>query len=107
MSEKVFTDSNFATEVLQSKTPVLVDFWAEWCGPCRMLAPVVARIADANTGKIIVGKMNVDENQETPQKYGIQGIPTLIIFKGGSVAQQIVGFQSQENIQKILDEALN
>ena len=105
--EKVFTDDNFQNDVLGSKQPVLVDFWAEWCGPCRMLAPVVARLAQANEGKIIVGKMNVDENQQTPQKYGIQGIPSLLIFKNGEVANQIVGFQSQENIQKVIDEVTN
>ncbi len=104
--EKVVTDSSFKSEVLDSKTPVLVDFWAEWCGPCRMLAPVVARIAEANDGKIIVGKMNVDDNQETPQRYGIQGIPTLLFFKGGELVQQVVGFQSQENIQRIIDDII-
>ena len=104
--EKVFTDGNFQTEVLSSKTPVLVDFWAEWCGPCRMLAPVVEKIAHANAGKLVVGKMNVDENPETPQKYGIQGIPTLILFKGGEAVQQVVGFQSQGNIQKVIDEVI-
>ena len=104
--EKLLTDSNFKKEVLQSKTPVLVDFWAEWCGPCKMLAPVVGRIAEANAGKLIVGKLNVDENQETPQQYGIQGIPTLILFKDGSAVQQAVGFQSQENLQKLIDEVL-
>ena len=104
--EKLITDANFEMEVLQSPTPVLVDFWAEWCGPCRMLAPVVGRIADANAGKLVVGKMNVDENQETPQKYGIQGIPTLILFKDGKLAHQIVGFQSQEKIQHAIDETL-
>ncbi len=103
----VFTDANFDQEVLKSKGAVLVDFWAEWCGPCKMLAPVLDRIASANSGKIKVGKMNVDENQETPQKYGIQGIPTLLFFKNGSLAQQIVGFQSQENIQKIIDEVVS
>lgn len=102
--EKVLTDANFKNEVLDSKQPVLVDFWAEWCGPCRMLSPVVDRIASANEGKIAVGKMNVDENQDTPQKYGIQGIPTLLFFKNGSVVQQIVGFQSQESIQSVIDE---
>ena len=104
--EKVFTDSSFKTDVLDSKEPVLVDFWAEWCGPCRMLAPVIERIAEANQGKLIVGKMNVDENQKTPQQYGIQGIPTLILFKGGEVVEQIVGFQSQEKIQKVINEVL-
>ena len=104
--EKVFTDGNFQTEVLSSKTPVLVDFWAEWCGPCRMLAPVVEKIAHANAGKLVVGKMNVDENPGTPQKYGIQGIPTLILFKDGEAVQQVVGFQSQGNIQKVIDEVI-
>lgn len=105
-NEKTFTDGNFETEVLQAKEPVLVDFWAEWCGPCKMLTPVVERLAEANAGKVSVGKMNVDENQQTPQKYGVQGIPTLLLFKNGEVAQQLVGFQSQENIQKIIDETL-
>lgn len=104
--EKIFTDANFKAEVLGAKEPVLVDFWAEWCGPCRMLAPVVERIAEANRGKIVVGKMNVDENQETPQQYGIQGIPTLLLFKDGNVVQQIVGYQSQENIQDVINEVV-
>lgn len=103
---KVFTDTNFKTDVLQSKDPVLVDFWAEWCGPCKMLSPVIDRIAAANQGKLVVGKMNVDENSDTPQHYGIQGIPTLLIFKGGEIAGQLVGYQSQENIQRAIDEAL-
>ena len=105
--EKVITDSNFEAEVLKSKQPVLLDFWAEWCGPCRMLGPVLERIAEANQGKIIVGKMNVDENQGTPQKFGVQGIPTLIFFKDGQAVNQIVGFQSQENIQNIIDEVVS
>ncbi|HOG24206.1 MAG: Thioredoxin [Candidatus Omnitrophica bacterium ADurb.Bin292] len=104
--EKVFTDANFQTEVLQSAQPVLVDFWAEWCGPCRMLGPVVEKIAAANAGKITVGKMNVDENPGTPSKYGIQGIPTIIFFKGGQPVQQLVGYQSQDKIQKMIDEIL-
>ena len=105
-NEKTFTDANFQTEVLDSSQPVLVDFWAEWCAPCRMLAPVIDKIAEANQGKVTVGKMNVDENQQTPQKYGIQGIPAVFIFKGGNVAQQFTGFQSQESIQKAIDEAI-
>ncbi len=105
-SGKTFTDSNFKTDVLQSSEPVLVDFWAEWCGPCKMLGPIVDRIAAANTGKLTVGKMNVDENQNTPQQYGIQGIPTLLLFKGGEVISQMVGYQSQENIQRTINEAL-
>lgn len=102
--EKVFTDANFQAEVLQSKEAVLVDFWAEWCGPCRMLGPVIERIAEANTGRLIVGKMNVDENPNIPSQYGIQGIPTLIIFQNGQPARQLVGYQSQEKIQKTIDE---
>ena len=106
-SDKVLTDSNFDAEVLKSKQPVLVDFWAEWCGPCKMLSPVIDRIAAANQGKLIVGKMNVDENQNTPQQYGIQGIPTLLFFKNGQVVNQIVGFQSQDSIQEAIDEVVN
>ena len=102
--EKILTDANFQAEVLQSPVPVLVDYWAEWCGPCRMLGPVIEKIADANTGRIVVGKMNVDENPATPQKYGIQGIPTIIFFKNGEVAKQLVGYQAQEKIQKVIDE---
>ncbi|MBI3312855.1 MAG: thioredoxin [Candidatus Omnitrophica bacterium] len=105
-NEKVFTDQNFQTDVLSSSQPVLVDFWAEWCGPCRMLAPIVGRIAEANQGKVVVGKLNVDDNPTVPQKYGIQGIPTLIIFKNGQPVNQIVGYQSQENIQKAINESL-
>jgi thioredoxin 1 len=103
-NEKVFSNDNFQTEVLESSEPVLVDFWAEWCGPCRMLGPVVEKIADANAGKIKVGKINVDDNKEMAQKYGVQGIPTMLFFKGGEVAKQLVGFQSQENIQQVIDE---
>ncbi|MEI7752555.1 MAG: thioredoxin [Candidatus Omnitrophota bacterium] len=102
--EKTLTDANFQAEVLQSTQPVLVDFWAEWCGPCRMLGPVVEKIAVANAGRIVVGKMNVDENPNTPQKYGVQGIPTVIFFKDGEVAKQLVGFQAQDKIQKAIDE---
>ena len=104
-NEKVFTDANFKTDVLSSAQLTLVDFWAEWCGPCRMLGPVVDRIATANQGKITVGKMNVDENPNTPQQFGIQGIPTIIFFKGGKEVSRLVGFQSQESIQSVIDES--
>ncbi len=106
MSEKILTDANFKQEVLDQKGVVLVDFWAEWCGPCRMLGPVIERVAKANEGKLLVGKHNVDENPETPQKYGVQGIPTMLFFKDGNLVQQIVGYQSQENIQRVVDEIL-
>ena len=100
------TDDTFKTEVLSSSTPVLIDFWAEWCGPCRALSPIVEKLAEANTGKLKVGKLNVDENPETPQQFGIQGIPTLLLFKGGKVAHQIVGYQPQSSIQKAINEVL-
>jgi thioredoxin 1 len=104
--EAVFTDANFKTEVLASQTPVLVDFWAEWCAPCRALAPIVEKVAEANTGKVKVGKLNVDENPGTAQQFGIQGIPTLILFQGGKPVNQLVGYQSQNNIQRAIDEVL-
>ncbi len=106
MSEVTLTDQNFKTEVLDSKVPVLVDFWAEWCGPCRMVAPVVEKIAKEYAGKLKVGKVNVDDNSETPQKYGIQGIPTLILFKNGQVANQMVGFQSEDKLKSSIDSVL-
>jgi len=105
-AEKEITDANFEAEVLQSPTPVLVDFWAPWCGPCKMLGPIVEKVAEANQGKVIVGKMNVDDNKETAPKYGIQGIPTLILFKGGEPVKQLVGYQAQEKIQAAIDESL-
>lgn len=106
MTEVTLTDQNFKSEVLESKIPVLVDFWAEWCGPCRMVAPVVEKIAKAYSGKLKVGKINVDDNSETPQQYGVQSIPTLIVFKGGQIANQMVGFQSEDKLKSIIDSAL-
>jgi len=106
MSESVFTDKNFKQEVLDSSLPVLVDFWAEWCAPCRMVAPVVAKIAEDYAGKLKVGKLNVDENPDTPAQYGIQGIPTLILFRSGQVASQMVGFQSEDRLKRSIDPFL-
>lgn len=106
MSESVITDANFKSEVLDSKVPVLVDFWAEWCGPCKMLGPVVEKIAKDYSGKLKVGKMNVDDNESTPQQFGIQGIPTIIIFKNGQNVKQIVGFQPEDRLKSEIDSIL-
>ena len=100
------SDATFEQEVLQSEQPVLVDFWAVWCGPCRAIAPMVDSVATTYTGKLKVAKMNVDENGATPSRYGIRGIPTLLFFKGGKVADQVVGCVPQnvieEKVQKLL-----
>jgi len=101
-----FTDDNFDTEVLKSNLPVLVDFWAEWCGPCKMIAPIVEEIAGDYAGKVKVGKVNVDFNNQVAMQYGIRGIPALLVFKGGSVANQIVGAVPINNITQILDEVI-
>ena len=103
------TDSDFESEVIDaSKTqPVMVDFWAEWCRPCHMLAPTVAEIANDFTGKLKVVKLNVDENVNSPGRFNVRGIPTLLIFKGGQVADQIVGAVPKEQIQKILERHVN
>jgi thioredoxin 1 len=100
------TDSNFDQEVLKSDQPVMVDFWAAWCGPCRALAPLVDEIAKSYQGKIRVAKMDVDKNMATPQRYGVRGIPTLLIFRGGQVREQIVGYVPKETIQKAIDKNL-
>lgn len=99
-------DSSFEQEVLQSDTPVLIDFWAEWCGPCKAIAPVVEELAGEYDGKLKVVKMNVDHNPQTPAKYGIRGIPNLILFKGGTVAQQIVGAAPKQQLVKAIDSVL-
>lgn len=105
MSENTveLTDSNFDQEVLQSPIPVLVDFWATWCAPCRLIAPAVEAIAKDYAGRAKVGKVNVDENMSTSGKYNIRGIPALLVFKGGELRDQIVGASSKENIQAMLD----
>jgi thioredoxin 1 len=100
------SDAEFEKLVLQSDTPVLVDFWAAWCGPCRALAPVVDEVATQYQGKLKVMKMDVDKNNATPGRYGIRGIPALLIFKGGKVAEQIVGFVPKEQIDQALGRIL-
>src|SRR5438270_9276910 len=101
------TDANFDSDVLKSDQPVLVDFWAAWCGPCRALAPVVDEIATNYRGRLKVGKMDVDKNNATPMRYGVRGIPTLLLFKDGQVREQIVGFVPKEQIEKTLERHLN
>ncbi len=99
-------DQNFDTEVLNSQVPVLVDFWAAWCAPCRMLAPVVDAIAEKYDGKAKVVKLNVDENMVTSGKYNIRGIPTLLLFKDGAIKEQIVGNTTKDTISKMIDNYL-
>jgi thioredoxin 1 len=101
---KEVTDTNFQADVLGADKPVLVDFWAEWCGPCRMIAPTVEAIAEEYQEKAGIYKMNVDENPTVPQQYGIRGIPTLVLFKGGQEQERIVGAVSREAITRVIEK---
>lgn len=100
-------DSVFDKEVMESEIPVLVDFWAPWCGPCRALSPVIEEISNDYEGSVKVGKVNVDENPETTMKFSIRSIPTLIVFKNGEVAEQIIGAVPKSEIEKVLNKALD
>lgn len=97
------TDTTFESQVLKSSVPVLVDYWAEWCGPCKMIAPILDDIAETYQGKIVVAKLNIDENMETPPRYGIRGIPTLMIFKDGNVEATKVGAVSKSQLTAFID----
>jgi thioredoxin 1 len=100
------TDANFATEVINSDKPVLVDFWAPWCGPCRMVAPVVDELSDEYDGRVKFVKLNTDDNVKTASTYGIRSIPTLLVFKGGEPVGQIIGFRPKSDLKQRLDAAL-
>ncbi len=100
------SDNEWDAEVLSSDTPVLVDFWAPWCGPCRMVAPVVDELAEEYDGKVKFVKLNTDDNIETASKYGIRSIPTLMVFKGGEAVEQVVGFRPKSELKKSLDKVL-
>ena len=103
---KHVSDATFESDVLQSGAPVLVDYWAEWCGPCRMIAPLLDEVASGYQGKLQVAKMNVDENREIPAKFGIRGIPTLMVFKGGQLAATKVGAMSKAQLTAFIDQQL-
>ena len=108
MSEHIHyvTDDSFAADVLQSQQPVLVDYWAEWCGPCKMIAPILDEIAKEYAGRLKVAKLNIDDNQETPASYGVRGIPTLMVFKNGNIEATKVGALSKSQLAAFIDSHL-
>ena len=106
MAEITFTDSNFKQQVLENKMPVVVDFWAPWCGPCKIVSPTIEELAEDYEGKVTVGKMNVDENQIPAEQFGVMSIPTIMIFKNGQPVKSMVGAQGKEAYKREIDEVL-
>ena len=98
-----FTDANFASDVLKSDTPVLVDFWAPWCGPCKMIGPIIEKLSTELSGTVKIGKLNVDDNPATAQEYGVMSIPTILLFKGGKVVGTTMGFQPEPKLRAFID----
>ena len=107
MADQTFTDNNFKDQVLESKTPVVVDFWAPWCGPCKMVSPIIEELAKDYEGKVVVGKLNVDENQQTAGQYGVMSIPTVMVFKNGKPVQSMVGAQGKQSYKAEIDKVLS
>ena len=106
MADLIFTDQNFEAEVLKSANPVIVDFWAPWCGPCRIVSPIVEELAQEFEGKVKVGKLNVDENPNKASEYGIMSIPSIVFFKEGKPVKTMIGAQSKENFKRAIEETL-
>lgn len=106
MADLIFTDKNFEAEVLQSRIPVLVDFWAEWCTPCKIVGPIVDELAGEYAGNVKIGKLDVDANPTSSQNYNVMSIPTIMLFKKGQPVKSVIGAQSKENFKKAIDEAL-
>ena len=106
MATKAITDASFQADVLDSDTPVLVDFWAEWCGPCKMIGPSLEEISNELAGKVVIAKLNIDDNPDAPGRYGVRGIPTMILFKGGAAAATKVGAEPKGRIKAWLEGAL-
>ncbi len=107
MADQTFTDANFQKDVLGNDKPVVVDFWAPWCGPCKVVGPTIEELAKDYDGKVVVGKMNVDENPQAAGQYGIMSIPTVMVFKGGKPVKSLVGAQGKETYKKAIDESIS